>query len=218
MEQKNNNGRMGFLREAAKGAVSQVQRSALQHCWEFEQDEEVSEVQVAYYNVPDGFRVAKFEPETIAKILQKRRKKFKKTDFCGRVRSRVKENFRFDSTIRRISIFPIIFLTGYYTIQISYQLDLPMLCPSDLLDITNPKGLTELDKIECRLHTEASFKQWNQNSSLFLKLFTFLIGFYVSNIVSRYWDKNISIKTQNVSIKTQNISTKTHKDLQQVVG
>ena len=41
MEQRNN-GRMGFFREAAKGAVSQVQRSALQHCWEFEQDEEVS--------------------------------------------------------------------------------------------------------------------------------------------------------------------------------
>ena len=90
MEQ--NNGRMGCLREAAKGAVSQVQRSALQHCWEFEQDEEVSEEQVAYYDVPDGFRVAKFEPEIIAKILQKRRKKFKKTDFCGGVWSRVKDN------------------------------------------------------------------------------------------------------------------------------
>ena len=157
--ERENNGRMDCFREAAKGVVSQVQRSPLQHCWEFEQDEEVSEVQVAFYDVPDCFRVAKFEPETIAKILQKRRKKFKKTDFRGRVWSRVKENFRFDSTIRRISIFPIIFLTGYYTIQISYQLDLPMLCPSDLLDITNPRGLTELDKIECGLHTEASFKQ-----------------------------------------------------------
>ena len=92
MEHNKNSGRMDCLREAAKGAVSQVQRSALQHCWEFEQDEEVSEEQVAYYDVPDGFRVAKFEPEIIAKILQKRRKKFKKTDFCGRVWSRVKDN------------------------------------------------------------------------------------------------------------------------------
>ena len=98
-----------------------------------------------------------------------------------------------------------------------------MLCPSDLLDITNPRGLTELDKIECRLQTEASFKQWNQSSSLFLKLFTFLIGFYVSNIVSRYWDKNISIKSRKYinqdpkiyQSRPQNISIKTLKYIHQ---
>ena len=143
------------LREAAKGAVSQVQRRALQHCWEFEQDEEVSEVQVAYFDVPDGFRVAKFEPEIIAKILQKRRKKFKETDFCGRVWSRVKDN-REDLHLSRHLPHRLLHHPDQLPARPSYALS------------QRPTGhhQPKLDKIECRLHTEASLKQTSSKTPL----------------------------------------------------
>ena len=109
--------------------------------------------------------------------LEKRRPKDKEICPSGRLWSRVKENFKVSSTVRRIVHYPVLFLIGYYTIQICYQLDI--LCSTP-----------ELKNVEaCRKRCSAYFKQWNENSSLFLKLFTFLIGFYVSNIVSRWWVK-----------------------------
>ena len=189
--------------KVAQRTASQVQRTSTQvfhHCWDTEKEVEVSWEQAEFYNLRDAYRVARFDQESVAKILQKRRKKDKKSDWFGRFWSRVKENFKFSSTIRRIFVYPIIFLIGYYIIQIFYQLDLPLLCPSDITDMAKPTRLVPLnpkndsEKIKtCRSRIEASFNQWNEHSSLFLKLFTFLIGFYVSNIVSRWWCKVRSV-------------------------
>ena len=189
------------LREAARVASKEVQRrqkSVFQHCWDIEPEVKVSDEQTKFYKVDEVFKVAKFRKETVAKILQKQRRKDKKSNGCGRFWSRVKDHFRFGSTVRRIFIFPIFFLIGYYTIQVLYQLDMPQLCPNHIhLNFNVKKAGGEKSAKEaakaCRKQTESSFKRWNENSSLFLKLFTFLIGFYVSNIVSRWWAKVRSI-------------------------
>ena len=183
------------LREVAQVASKEVQRrqkSVFQHCWDIEPEVRVSEEQTEFYEVDEVFKVAKFKEETVAKILQKRRRKDKKSNGCGRFWSRVKDHFRFGTTVRRIFIFPIFFLIGYYTIQVLYQLDMPQLCPNFAKQMGESKSSKEAAKA-CRKQTESSFKRWNENSSLFLKLFTFLIGFYVSNIVSRWWAKVRSI-------------------------
>ena len=97
--------------KVAQRTASQVQRTSTQvfrHCWDTEKEVEVSWEQAEFYNLPDAYRVARFDQETVAKILQKRRKKDKKSDWFGRFWSRVKENFKFSSTIRRIFVYPII--------------------------------------------------------------------------------------------------------------
>ena len=186
------------LREVARDASKEVQRrqkSVFQHCWDIEPEVKVSGDQAKFYKVDEVFKVAKFKKETVAKILQKQRRKDKKSNGCGRFWSRLKDHFRFGITVRKIFIFPIFFLIGYYTIQVLYQLDMPQLCPNFAEHMGGVKSTKKTQKIieACRKQTEASFKQWNENSSLFLKLFTFLIGFYVSNIVSRWWAKVRSI-------------------------
>ena len=94
------------------------------HFWSTPTEVAVSEEQAKLYWLPDPYRVAKFDKRSVAKILEKQRPKDKEIYPSGRLWSRVKENFKVSSTVRRIVHYPVLFLIGYYTIQICYQLDL----------------------------------------------------------------------------------------------
>ena len=69
----------------------------------------VSEEQAKLYWLPEPYRVAKFDERSVAKILEKRRPKDKEICPSGRLWSRVKENFKVSSTVRRIVHYPVLF-------------------------------------------------------------------------------------------------------------
>merc|ERR1712156_1345728 len=88
-------------------------------------EEEVSlvEGQKEAYMVPQEYGVAKFNPVRVAKILERKRPGNKNGRWLRSIGW-----LTHSLTSRRIMIYPIIFLLGYYFIQINYQLETPLTC------------------------------------------------------------------------------------------
>ena len=88
----------------------------------------------------------------------------------------------------RVFVFPMMFLVCYYIIQLLYQFDVKVWCSVKHA----PLNLTEKFKIEaCRKATKLSFEDWGKEGGSYVSLITFLLGFYVSNVVSR-WNQQVS--------------------------
>ena len=97
---------------------------------------------------------------------------------------RTKELFSCSLVTRRILGIPLIFLVFYYIGQINYQYDDPMgiMCPSARFLPLTPKE-------SCRKFAKTVLEDNNANYATITKLITFLLGFYVSNIINRWWNK-----------------------------
>ena len=80
------------------------------------------------------------------------------------------------------------FLLFYYIIQFLYQLDLHVVCSLPQLNST-----LEASTLACRENNKARFKLWGKERDSYLSLLTFLLGFYVANIVSR-WTQEVSFR------------------------
>ena len=98
---------------------------------------------------------------------------------------------------RRILVMPLVGLVFYYVIQVCYQKDWMIMCPVSIfksLDVSNNKNVSNDDRAEielriakdCRRTTQERFKRWNDHFIFLTRLLTFLLGFYISSIVSRW--------------------------------
>ena len=126
----------------------------------------------------------------IAAIIQSRKRKKKQTNVCLKQMHRVKELFKFSLVTRRLLGIPLLFLFFYYIVQILYQLDIYPLC-----------GGKNTSAESCRSWTKKVLTDNASHYPVITKLITFLLGFYVSNIINRWWNKIRSIpKAENPSL------------------
>jgi len=173
-------------------------------------EEEVSlvEGQKEAYKVPQEYGVAKFDPVRVAKILERKR--------CGNKNGRWLRSIgwltlRMSSTSRRIMIYPIIFLLGYYFIQINYQFETRLMCLALNLTDEGPTATTgssgsggssdqtagqtggapplNMTDAPCYKDAQAKFGMWRARSKLIIRIITFLLGFYAKTIWKQYQSK-----------------------------
>merc|ERR1712223_2338153 len=156
-------------------------------------EEEVSlvEGQKEAYKVSQEYGVAKFDPVRVAKILERKRPGNKN----GRwLRSIGWLTLRMSSTSRRIMIYPIIFLLGYYFIQINYQLETPLMCRVLNRTDEGPTATTGssgsiMTDAPCYEDAQAKSGMWRARSKLIIRIITFLLGFYAKTIWKQYQSK-----------------------------
>lgn len=147
----------------------------------------------------------------VARIVEKKRppKSFGQT--CSNHLS-LSRNLIFSFINKRVVLVPIVFLIGYYILQIAYQLDfglLGMLCPNELWNEDecspkdgsmslfgsnntlqpNPEMLTKC----CRKWVKVKYAEWEKRMAALTNLLTFLFGFYMSQIMSTWWSTVSSI-------------------------
>ena len=135
--------------------------------------------------------------------------------------ARVKELFTFSLVTRRILGIPLGFLVVYYIGQINYQFDDPMhiMCPSAKFLPPTPTAATAAPSTtgaasrgveseaqknaseSCRKFAKRILEDNNANYATITKLITFLLGFYVSNIINRWWNKVHYLLTHTLDFK-----------------
>ena len=87
---------------------------------------------------------------------------------------------------QRIFLLPTLFLFFWYIIQILYQIDYHSVCKLNHVQLNS----TLTSTLACRENNKARFDLWGKERRSLLSLLTFLLGFYVSNIVSR-WSQQV---------------------------
>ena len=150
----------------------------------------------------------------VAAIIQSRKRKKRSPDWCRNQMERVKELFTFSIATRRLLGIPLVFLVFYYILQINYQFDdaMHILCPSSkFVQLVRPteapavpmapltrggnssstESPAKRNASSCRKFAKMSLENLNANYGTITKLITFLLGFYVSNIINRWWNKVI---------------------------
>ena len=136
----------------------------------------------------------------VAAIIQSRKRKKRSPDWCRNQMERVKELFTFSIATRRLLGIPLVFLVFYYILQINYQFDdaMHILCPSSkFVQLVRPtegnssstESPAKRNASSCRKFAKMSLENLNANYGTITKLITFLLGFYVSNIINRWWNK-----------------------------
>lgn len=105
--------------------------------------------------------------------------------------------------ILRNVMIVIVYLACHFVIQSLYQND--MLCSYTLWKNTNT-GNTTYDPKPCREWAKEWFTNWKDIAKNMLKVITFLVGFFVSTNIRRWWDQikympgpvNIGIQLENL--------------------
>ena len=103
---------------------------------------------------------------------------------------------------RRLLGVPALFLFFYYVVQVNYQLDdtIGFMCPGGNASSATPAPV-DGGNPKCREWMKKTFDENSLNYSTITKLITFLLGFYVTNIINRWWHKVRSIpKVENPSL------------------
>ena len=90
---------------------------------------------------------------------------------------------------QRIFLLPTIFLICWYFIQLLYQLDYHAVCKLNHVQLNSTLKSSTL---ACRKNNMRRFELWGKERKSLLSLLTFLLGFYVSNIVSR-WSQQVGL-------------------------
>jgi len=173
---------------------------------------ELMDGQESIYSVPEEFHVANLDAARIAAIIQSRKRKKRKADWWKNQWDRVKELFTFSLVARRLLGIPLIFLFFYYLVQINYQFDYHyLMCPAKSVTArvanrqssgsSTGSGSNMTHTKTCREWAKAVLKDTAANYGTITKLITFLLGFYVSNIINRWWNKVRSVpKVENPSM------------------
>jgi len=161
------------------------------------------------YKVDQVFHVADFSDERVAKILCKRRKRDTPLGACARFVRRSLDHLQIRASVKHFGASTIIFLLAYYLVQLAYQFDVPLFCATSLrpdhvqriytklvhqvhfAESTGNSTDTVAEKEDevCRHSTKKLFQHIHRELKPLLPLITFLISFYISNIVRRWWGK-----------------------------
>jgi hypothetical protein len=157
----------------------------------------VNDDQRELYGVQEGFEVAQFDPERVAKILKRQRQDRTPMTCCGRVLPIAWMTFGLSSTSRRVLIWPLVFLIGYYIIQGSYQFENALLCKFSQIDVPQDDVAKNASsslrysaaRKDCYKDIKVKFGEWGDKSKLIIRIITFLLGFYVSTIFKQYRSK-----------------------------
>ena len=134
----------------------------------------------------------------IGNILRKRKHDHNRASGFKWLKNWIKEYYNIPGMARRIFALPFVFLVFYYIIQCLYQFDIHVICSVDHYKLNST--LTSSIK-ECRKNNKDRFDLWAKERTSYLSLLTFLLGFYVSNIVSR-WSQQVSahLEPYNITI------------------
>ena len=86
---------------------------------------------------------------------------------------------------RRLLGVPALFLFFYYLVQVNYQLDdtIGFMCPGGNASSATPAPV-DGGNPKCREWMKKTFDENSLNYSTITKLITFLLGFYVTNIIN----------------------------------
>ena len=99
----------------------------------------------------------------------------------GKLKEQLKELFSFTAVTRSLLGIPLLFLLAYYLLQINYQLDMDIMCLGSKSKLNASES--------CRSWTKKMFKENSSSYDMVTKLITFILGFYVTNIINRWWTK-----------------------------
>lgn len=130
-------------------------------------------------------------------ILKKRKKRHEDMTFSERLGHSIHTLTQTSSVVRQNIFIPLFFLVVYYIIQGGFQLDIFCPYPSDDGDHgensseevfdEGPKE-SEMDEvIQCQTRLKTRIEEWKGRDNTVVRVVTFLLGFYVSNIVSTWW-------------------------------
>ena len=171
----------------------------------------------------------------VAKILCKRRKRDTPLGACARFVRRSLDHLQIRASVKHFGASTIIFLLAYYLVQLAYQFDVPLFCATSLrpdhvqriytklvhqvhfAESTGNSTDTVAEKEDevCRHSTKKLFQHIHRELKPLLPLITFLISFYISNIVRRWWGKVRTVpEVRNTQIKIQNTPKYTIKQVE----
>ena len=131
----------------------------------------------------------------IGSILRKREKNQNRDSGWKWLVKWIKEYYNIPGMARRIFALPLTFLLFYYIIQFLYQRDIHVVC-----SLPQQNSTLEASILACRENNKARFKLWGKERDAYLSLLTFLLGFYVANIVSRWTQQVLFYKYYQFSI------------------
>ena len=132
-------------------------------------------------------------------IFVRRKKKPKMKTSCKRFFRSIKDMLWIPGLERRCLLMPLSFLVVYYVGQVLYQTD--KLCFGSgfgFAQITNrtieqvanhtynERNHTDTFAVHCRHKNAERFKKWSEHLGKLTGILTFLLGFYVANMVRRW--------------------------------
>ena len=132
-------------------------------------------------------------PPRVAEILREQRRPQDPW-----TKNRVMKMFRMTGVMRNcVKSVVFLFLLGFYVVQICYQTDVfgyYFNCKGmDVSATSIDNGTDILRSSQCRTRIKDKFTVWGMHYNTATGILTFLLGFYVSTVVSNWWTKVTTI-------------------------